>query len=100
VAELDHRISVLSPEGELLSRWGDTDVEVDNSDIGSGLPTSPSRNPMMKGKVWNEPGPGLFCAPHGIAIDSEGSIYVAEVSESWVGLDRGNRSIQKFIRAR
>ena len=100
VAELDHRISVLSPEGELLSRWGDTGVEVDNSDTGSGLPTSPSRNPMMKGKVWNEPGPGLFCAPHGIAIDSEGSIYVAEVSESWVGLDRGDRSIQKFVRAR
>jgi DNA-binding beta-propeller fold protein YncE len=100
VAELDHRISVLSPEGELLARWGDTGVELDDSNIGSGLPTSPSRNPMLTGKVTHEPGPGLFCAPHGIAVDSEGSIYVAEVSESWTGLDRGGRSIQKFVRSR
>jgi DNA-binding beta-propeller fold protein YncE len=99
VAELDHRISVLSPEGELLARWGDTGVELDDSNIGSGLPTSPSRNPMLTGKVTHEPGPGLFCAPHGIAVDSEGSIYVAEVSESWTGLDRGGRSIQKFVRS-
>ena len=34
VAELDHRISILSPDGTLLSRWGDTGVEVNNSDIG------------------------------------------------------------------
>ena len=25
-------------------------------------------------------GPGQFIAPHGIAVDSQGSIYVAEVS--------------------
>jgi hypothetical protein len=29
---------------------------------------------------------------------SAGSFYVAESSESWIGLDRGTRSIQKFVR--
>jgi streptogramin lyase len=47
--------------------------------------------------VVNEPGPGRFAAPHGIAVDSHGSVYVADVAESVGGLDRGNRNIQKFI---
>jgi hypothetical protein len=71
---------------------------VDDSDTGSGLPDSPSRNPMIKGKVKHEPGPGLFGAPHGIAVDSRGSFYVAEVSETFLGIDRGDRSVQKFVR--
>lgn len=101
IAEQDHRITVCNADGSVVARWGE-DVEVDDSEtgylVGLTLPTAPSRNPMIKGKVLNEPGPGLFCAPHGITVDSEGSIYVAEVSEGWTGLDRGNRSIQKFVR--
>jgi hypothetical protein len=40
-------------------------------------------------KSWGEPGqgPGQFNTPHSIAIDAEGSVYVA---------DRGNRRIQVF----
>ena len=98
VAELDHRVSILSPEGELLARWGETGAELDDSNTGGGLPTSPSRNPMIKGKVMHEPGPGLFGAPHGIAVDSNGSFYVAEVSETFLGFDRGDRAVQKFVR--
>jgi DNA-binding beta-propeller fold protein YncE len=98
VAELDHRVSVLNAQGEILARWGDTGVELDNSTTGSGLPTSPSRNPMLVGKVLNEPGAGLHVAPHGIAVDSQGSIYVADVGESFAQVDRGNRAIQKFIK--
>ncbi len=98
VAELDHRVSILSPEGELLARWGETGAELDDSNTGGGLSTSFSRNPMIKGKVMHEPGPGLFGAPHGIAVDSQGSFYVAEVSETFLGLDRGDRSVQKFVR--
>lgn len=100
ISELIHRISIFGPEGELLTRWGDAGVELDDSDVGGGLPTSAGRNPMLKGQVRNEPGPGLFCAPHGLAVDSEGSIYVADVADTMVGLDRGNRSCQKFVRAR
>lgn len=100
VAELAHRVTVLSRDGTVLSRWGGG-VETDDAEIGGvtlALPTAPSRNPMVRGRVLNDPGPGLFCAPHGIAVDSEGSFYVAESSESWIGLDRGSRSIQKFVR--
>lgn len=98
VAELDHRVSVLDANGNLLTRWGETGGELDDSETGSGLPDSPSRNPMIKGKVKHEPGAGLFGAPHGIAVDSEGSFYVAEVSETFLGFDRGDRSVQKFVR--
>jgi hypothetical protein len=31
-------------------------------------------------------------------VDSQGSFYVAEVSETFLGFDRGDRSVQKFIR--
>ena len=46
------RISVLSPEGQLLARWG-----------GGNTPTAP----------------GDFFAPHDIRIDSYGDVYVSEV---------------------
>jgi DNA-binding beta-propeller fold protein YncE len=101
VAELSHRVSVLDAQGRLLARWGDG-VETDDAAIGGvelALPDAPSRNPMVRGRVPHDPGPGFFSAPHGIAIDSAGSMYVAESSESFAGLDRGDRSIQKFVRA-
>jgi DNA-binding beta-propeller fold protein YncE len=50
---LGHRISVLSLSGELLGRFGDA-LEGD--------------------------GPRQFVAPHGIAVDSRGDLYVSEVS--------------------
>ena len=95
---MDHRISILDSSGNLLTRWGE-EAKVDDSETGSGLPDSASRNPMIIGKVKHEPGAGLFGAPHGIAVDSEGSFYVSEVSETFLGIDRGDRSVQKFIRA-
>jgi len=101
VAELAHRVTVLSKDGIVLAQWGGGGVDVDDFETGGvalALADAASRNPMVKGRVRNDPGPGLFCAPHGIAVDSEGSFYVAEASESWIGLDRGNRSIQKFVR--
>ncbi|MFN8556750.1 MAG: peptidyl-alpha-hydroxyglycine alpha-amidating lyase family protein [Dehalococcoidia bacterium] len=48
-----HRVGVYSPDGQMLARFGDP--------------------------VLGE-GPGQFIAPHGIAIDSHGDIYVGEVS--------------------
>ena len=50
---LGHRVSVLNTKGELLARLGDPE-EGDE--------------------------PGKFIAPHGIAVDSQGDIYVGEVS--------------------
>ena len=50
---MGHNISVISPKGELLARFGHPDEGEE---------------------------PGKFIAPHGIGVDSHGSIYVGEVS--------------------
>ena len=50
---LGHRIGIYSQDGEMLARFGDPD----------------------EGE-----GPGQFIAPHGVAVDSHGDIYVGEVS--------------------
>ena len=64
VPELGHRFSIVDSEGELLARWG--------------------------GESSHDP--GQFVAPHGLAVDSHGDIYVGEVLQ-------GQR-VQKFIRVR
>jgi DNA-binding beta-propeller fold protein YncE len=64
LAELGARVSILDLDGNLLGRWG--------------------------GERSHRP--GVFWAPHGIAVDSQGDIYVAEVLE-------GAR-LQKFARKR
>jgi DNA-binding beta-propeller fold protein YncE len=68
------RVSVFSPDGRLLARWG------------GGL----------------RPGaPGDFLAPHGIWVDRHGDVYVAEVTMSGGGKPAGSRDchpLQKFVR--
>ena len=86
--------------GNVVARWGDG-PEVDDYETGGvplALADAPSRHPMVRGRVFNEPGAGMFSAPHGINVDSEGSFYVADTAESWIGLDRGSRAVQKFVR--
>jgi len=68
------RVSVFDPQGKLLSRWGG------------------GRNPCARGD---------FFAPHDICVDSQGAIYVGEVTAS-AGGNRGMvppdcHSLQKFI---
>ena len=55
---IGHRISILGEDGALLARLGDP----------------------LEGEE-----PGQFIAPHGIAVDSRGDIYVGEVSFSILG---------------
>ena len=50
---IGHRISVLDPDGNLLGRYGDPEEGEE---------------------------PGKFIAPHSIAVDSHGDVYVGEVS--------------------
>ena len=55
---LGHRISILSPQGKLLARFGDPEEGEE---------------------------PGKFIAPHGMAVDTHGDIYVAEASYTMRG---------------
>ena len=75
VAEYRHRLSILDGDGRVLARWG--------------------------GESSHEP--GLFVAPHGLAVDSRGDVYVAEVIEGSCPDCEGSctaRHPQKFIRQR
>jgi DNA-binding beta-propeller fold protein YncE len=62
IAELDGRVSIVDLDGNVIGRWGTERTHE----------------------------PGLFWGPHGIWVDSEGSIYVSEVLD-------GAR-LQKFAR--
>src|SRR5262249_34814419 len=68
------RVSILSLDGDLVGRFG--------------------------GPFAGE-APGEFVAPHGVTVDSQGAIYVAEVSYTAKGRQenppREIRSLQKFI---
>ena len=72
---LGHRVSIYDLQGKLVCRFG-ADEEGEGS--------------------------GQFIAPHGIAVDSQGDIYVAEVSYSIRGRHleppRELRSISKYRR--
>jgi len=72
VCELARRISIFDSSGHLLARWG---------------------NPSTGGA-----GDDLFHAPHAIAVDPEGSIYLGEVAFGYAGIDKGVNAIKKFVR--
>ncbi|MBL7127069.1 MAG: 6-bladed beta-propeller, partial [Dehalococcoidales bacterium] len=74
VSELSLRVSIFSPDGEVLARWSTQEgANLDNA---------------------------LFVAPHTIALDSRGDIYTGDVS--WTSnnrhLDRGSNVLRKFVR--
>jgi DNA-binding beta-propeller fold protein YncE len=75
IPNVGHRLLILSTKGTILARLGD----------------------KLAGEA-----PGQFIAPHGIAIDSHGDIYVAEVSWTIAGRHlnppRELRSLQKLIK--
>jgi DNA-binding beta-propeller fold protein YncE len=75
IPNLGPRLSILSREGKLLARLGD----------------------IRPGEA-----PGQFIAPHGLALDSRGDIYVGEVSWTIAGQHlkppRELRSLQKLVK--
>jgi sugar lactone lactonase YvrE len=73
-ADEPSRLSIFDLDGNVLLRWSDPD------------PTKP----------------GFFIAPHGLWVDNEGSIYMAEVTNT-IGVNRGRapadaHTFQKFAR--
>ncbi len=79
VAELSRRVSIFTIDGKLLARWGEAKMAQRSSD-------------------GQEKEPSLFIAPHAIAVDSHGDLYVGEVCKAVGGVDRGTRVVQKFAR--
>ena len=73
VSELSMRVSVWTPDGKLVARWGNPGLNKEEA---------------------------LFIAPHVVAVDSRGDLYVGEVSNTFAGIDRGARTIQKFVRVK
>jgi DNA-binding beta-propeller fold protein YncE len=72
--DLPSRVSILDTAGSVMDRWGGADVQA----------------------------PGSFIAAHGIAVDSAGDLYVAEVSWT-IGVSQGLvpagcHTLQKFRR--
>lgn len=72
VTELCQRVSIFTNDGKRLTSWSN----------GGGKDTS---------KL-------LFIAPHTVAVDSHGDVYVGEVSLTAAKVDRGPRTVQKFAR--
>lgn len=71
VSELGLRVSIFNTRGKLLARWGSDGQDKQND---------------------------LFVAPHGIAIDSKKNLYVSEVGKGVGKVERGTRTVRKFIR--
>ena len=110
------RIQVFNEKGKFLSQWTDlirpTDLHIDDSGTVfvselcsriSIFASNGARSPRLLTRWGNEKQSSndrLFVAPHAIAVDSEGSIYVGEVAVTYAKIDRGARTIQKFIRRR
>ncbi len=123
------RIQIFSPDGEYLAEWTDTQrpthlvFDAQGRAYVSELwwykgQTSRRHGPIMEarygrvsvydrdGRVrarWGSseaPAPGSFAAPHGIAVDSKGDLYVAEVTWTFA-VSRGHapegcHTFQKF----
>ncbi|MEE9365207.1 MAG: peptidyl-alpha-hydroxyglycine alpha-amidating lyase family protein [Dehalococcoidales bacterium] len=104
------RFQIFDSEGKLLDMWTDqlrpTDLFIDDEDTVyiSDL-ADRVRICTIDGKLlseWAAEGTvrekALFIAPHAIAVDSQGSIYVGEVAYTGFKIDKGPRAIQKFAR--
>jgi DNA-binding beta-propeller fold protein YncE len=105
------RLQIFDSEGKFLDQWEDfirpTDVQIDKNDIVYVTELCQrvsilSIDGQVLARFGNQGGKdldkALFLAPHTVAIDSHGDIYVGEVSWSWTKktLDRGPRVVQKF----
>lgn len=74
--DLPSRLTILSPAGAVITRWGNS--------------------------TSSKAAPGNFIAPHSVALDSKGNLYVAEVTYTFgirpgrVPEDHASHQIQKF----
>lgn len=122
----NHRVQIFDGDGNYLEQWNNLhrpcglhiqddlvyigqlpshlDVNVDYPNIGACVTIHDltGRRLARLGDVHVGEEPGQFTAPHGIAVDSHGDLYVAEVSWSAYGRrlnpPREARSFRKLVR--
>jgi len=104
------RIQIFNAQGELLTRWIDlirpTDLFIDDEDIvyicdlaqRVSIYTIDGKLLAQWGTEGLDKDKALFLAPHAIAVDSQGDLYVGEVAWAEYRIDKGPRVIQKFTR--
>lgn len=99
----NNRIQVFDPDGKFIEQWtdvqapGDVWITPDNTIYvaeqgGFGHVSVWSADGKRISRFSGSPG-GVLQAPHGLCVDDEGSVYVAEIGAG----DRGQR-LQKFAR--
>ncbi|MFQ5818483.1 MAG: hypothetical protein ACE5I5_00615 [Candidatus Heimdallarchaeota archaeon] len=71
ICELAQRVRIYTIDGKLMAQWGTGRQDKDKA---------------------------LFLAPHAIAKDSRGDLYVGEVAWTAYGTNKGPKVIQKFTR--
>ena len=71
VSELSLRVSIFTIDGKLLACWGSEGQDKERA---------------------------LFLAPHCLAVDSQGDLFVGEVCKGYTGVERGPKTVQKFAR--
>ena len=111
------RVQLFTTEGEPLASWGDfhrpSDIWVDRSGLiyvsenkrCSGFGPAPSRVSIVApgGEILARLGGGAeeyseasgFFSAHGVAVDSEGSIYVGNVGQNW---PKGASGLFRYVR--
>ncbi|HEY81781.1 MAG TPA: hypothetical protein G4O01_00640 [Dehalococcoidia bacterium] len=104
------RIQIFTPQGEFISEWTDvirpTDIFIDDEEtvyvselcLRVSIFTIDGKLLARWGNEGKDKETALFHAPHAIAVDSRGDIYVGEVSMTGAGIDKGPRTVQKFAR--
>jgi len=106
----NHRVQIFDAQGKFLDQWTDfirpTDVCIDDdgtvyaSEMGMRVSIWNSKGEMITrwGNAGLDKESALFLAPHAVAVDSRGDLYVGEVSNTYAGVDKGPKTLQKFIR--
>jgi DNA-binding beta-propeller fold protein YncE len=104
------RIQIFTSQGEFITEWTDvirpTDVFIDEEDtvyvselcLRLSIFTIDGKLIARWGNEGKDKETALFHAPHAVAVDSRGDLYVGEVSMTSAGVDKGSRTIQKFAR--
>ena len=106
------RIQIFNSEGKFLDEWTDvirpTDVFIDDDDVvyisefslRVSIYTIDGQLLSRVANRSNDKEAALFHAPHALAVDAHGDLYVGEVSLTNAGVDKGTRTIQKFARVK